>query len=59
VSRFLWRVKTAMVEENERYSTYLIVSFVKMGLFFGLFIAFSCYTEAVTDPSVLFDDYSK
>ena len=44
-----------MVEEDERYSTYVLVSFWKMSVFFSLFIGFNVFTKTVSEASMLFD----
>lgn len=57
--RFLWRVKTAMTEEGERYSTYAVVSLWKMAVFLVMFIVMATTSGYVEDASVLFSNFSK
>jgi hypothetical protein len=48
-----------MIEEDERYSTYVFVSIWKMSVFFASFVGFTFYTGAVTDTANLFNYFRK
>lgn len=53
--RGLWRVKINMIEENTRYTTYMVITLWKIVLFFGLFLLFSRFCGPITDIAYLFD----
>ena len=57
--RYLWRIKTKMIEGLSRYVTYLFISAWKILFFFILFIAFSTTVNDISDTSQLFDVFKE
>ena len=54
-TRYLWRIKTKMIEGQSRYVTYLFITAWKILLFFIFFIVFSTTVNDISDHSQLFD----
>lgn len=57
ISRYLWGVKTVMIEETSRYITYLFVSLWKIVIFFAMFLALTVGLGTVGSINDLFDPF--
>ena len=55
--RYLWRLKTNMIEGQTRYVTYLFVSAWKVVYFLILFIVFAVNVNNVSSTSAIFDGF--
>ena len=58
-TRYLWRVKTKMIEGQTRYVTYLFITLWKILLSFIYFIGFSVGVNNISESSKLFDVFKE